>query len=246
MSEKIDLLIITNNTGFNKKCSDFIELLMSRDYSFDILNPAVGTVKAYKRENFYSYKVILLHRLITDDKGFYLKLIDFLKSGGGVFITYTSLGLFGELDTVFREFCETFFSSRYQKDLLFDTRDFLERIETIVVKKENIKNINESELLQKLYQQVSKIVLGRPIRIYPKHNPPKAYPIINTNPSTQLENKTVQFDVERVGTNAICGFMDFSTNGKLCVISGFGLWNDLFNLLDNRIFISNILSFLIK
>ncbi len=246
MSEKIDILIITNTPDFNKKCSDFIELLISRKYSFDVLNPAIGSIEAYKKENFYGYRVILLHRPVTSEKSFYLKLIDFLKSGGTVFIIYTSLGIYSELDTVFREFCEDFFSSRYQKELLFDNTEFFEHIETIMVKKENIKKIDDSELLQKLYQYVAKIVLGRPIRIYPKYDPPKTIPIINTNPSTEIENKTTQFDVERVGTNAICGFMDYSTNGKMCIITGFGLWNDLFNLFDNRIFINNILSYLLR
>lgn len=246
MTEKIDILIITNSHDFNKKCSDFIELLISRNYSFDILNPAIGSIEAYKKENFYGYRVILLHRLVTSEKSFYLRLNDFLKSGGAVFIIFTSLGNNIELDTVFREFCEDFFYSRYQKELLFDYTEYLEHIETIVVKKENIKKIDDSELLQKLYQHVAKIVLGRPIRIYPKYDSPKAIPIINTNPSTELENKTTQFDVERVGTDAICGFMDYSTNGKMCFITGFELWNDIFNCLDNRIFINNILSYLLK
>ena len=246
MSEKLDILIITNTREFKKSCSDFIELLISRNYSFDILNPAIGSIAAYKKENFYGYRVILLHRLVTSEKGFYLKLNDFLKNGGAVFIIYTSLGNSDELDTVFREFCEDFFYSRYQKELLFDYTESLEHIETIVVKRENIKKIDDSELLQKLYQHVAKIVLGRPIRIYPNYDSPKAIPIINTNPSTKLENRSTQFGVERVGTNCICGFMDFSTNGKMCIITGFELWNEFFNLLDNRPFISNILSYLLR
>ena len=129
--------------------------------------------------------------------------------------------------------------------MLFDYTEFLEYIETIVVKKENINKIDDSEFLQKLYQYVTKIVLGRPIRVYPKYDPPKTVPIINTNPSTEIENKTTQFDVEQVGTNAICGFMDYSTKGKMCVITGFVLLNDFFNLFDNRIFINNILSYLL-
>jgi len=206
----------------------------------------MGSIEAYNKENFYGYRVILLHRLVTREKSFYLKLNDFLKSGGTVFIIHTSLGNNIELDTVFREFCEEFSSSRYEKELLFDNKEFLENIETIVVKKENIKKIDDSGFLQKLYQHVAKIVLSRPIRFYPKYDPPKSIPIINTNPSTEIANKTTQFDVERVGTNAICGFIDYSINGKMCIITGFELWNDFFNLFDNRIFINNILSYLLR